>query len=358
MKKTLSVILAAVLFAALLLPAVSSAESTWYVYTLDGKTLNVRDEPSTGGRVVAKYNYGDPVQVISFMANGWAMVNRNGVVYYVSSRYLVDSKPAPYSGNTAPAPAMSTLEAELASERAVEPFYIIVRPARLTGWVNFRVGPASSTARIDTLNDGKELKVIGETTSWYKAVDAVTNKTGYISKGYVERSARRVTPANDGKTQMGTLNVNGEFTLQCSVPAGYDLQVVNVRGSSVVASVTSGDLMKPRMYMSIAFDEMYSGVGRMNDMTEEELKTLENSFRRMNDVEIEYRQTTYGTKLLVAREVGSDTDFVDIMTVYKGYMIEFNMTPSPQAAEQRLTDSQVAACIQFLSDLDFVPVNK
>ena len=86
--------------------------------------------------------------------------------------------------------------------------------------------------------------------------------------------------------------------------------------------------------------------------------TLENSFRRMNDVEIEYRQTTYGTKLLVAREVGSDTDFVDIMTVYKGYMIEFNMTPSPQAAEQRLTDSQVAACIQFLSDLDFVPVNK
>jgi hypothetical protein len=77
----------------------------------------------------------------------------------------------------------------------------------------------------------------------------------------------------------------------------------------------------------------------------------------MNEVEIEYRQTAYGTKLMVAREIGDDTDFVDILTVYKGYLIEFNMTPGPLAADQKLTENQIAQCVQFLSDLDFTPVN-
>ena len=66
--------------------------------------------------------------------------------------------------------------------------------------------------------------------------------------------------------------------------------------------------------------------------------------------------TAYGTKLLVARETGSDTDFVDILTVYKGYSIEFVMTPNPEASVQELTDAQIQMCVDFLSELDFVEV--
>ena len=76
----------------------------------------------------------------------------------------------------------------------------------------------------------------------------------------------------------------------------------------------------------------------------------------MNDVDISYQNTSHGTKLLIAREIGSDTDFVDILSIYKGYMIEFNMTPSPSAASQTLTNAQIGMCIDFLSDLEFVPV--
>ena len=75
----------------------------------------------------------------------------------------------------------------------------------------------------------------------------------------------------------------------------------------------------------------------------------------MNDVEMSYRTTAYGTKLLVVREVGSDTDFVDILSVYKGYLIEFVMTPNSQAASQTLTDQQIKMCVDFLSELDFIP---
>jgi hypothetical protein len=152
------------------------------------------------------------------------------------------------------------------------------------------------------------------------------------------------------------VNINGEFDLTCKLPEGYDLQVVNIRGDQIIASVLSKDMTRPQLYLSIAYDETYGDVDRMNDLGEEDLAILEKSFTDMNDVEITYRETGYGTKLLVAREIGTDTDFVDILAIYKGYFIEFNMTPNPKAADQTLTNEQIRMCIDFLTDLNFVPV--
>ena len=69
---------------------------------------------------------------------------------------------------------------------------------------------------------------------------------------------------------------------------------------------------------------------------------------------IRYGETAYGTKLLIAREVGNDTDFVDILSVYEGYSIEFVMTPNPEASIQELSEVQIQMCVDFLSELDFV----
>ena len=93
----------------------------------------------------------------------------------------------------------------------------------------------------------------------------------------------------------------------------------------------------------------------MNGLSEEDLKVLEATFTDMNEAEIGYQETAYGTKLLIARKVGDDTDFVDILSVYKGYSIEFVMTPNPEAKDRTLTDEQIGMCIGFLSELDFVP---
>ena len=141
------------------------------------------------------------------------------------------------------------------------------------------------------------------------------------------------------------------------LPEGYDMHVINQRGGKILANIRSEDNNKPQLYLSIAYDEMYGDIERMNDMTAEQLAALEATFTDMNDVEIGYQYTGHGTKLMVAREVGSDTDFVDILAIYKGYLIEFNMTPNPKAASQKLTYTQIGMCIDFLTDLDFVPVN-
>ena len=159
----------------------------------------------------------------------------------------------------------------------------------------------------------------------------------------------------DGIEKLGTLNVNGEFNLTCRMMEGYSLQVVNLRGNQIVASILSDDMTKPQLYLSIAYDDSYSNVERMNDLSADELALLEDSFKDMDEVEISYRETGHGTKLLIAREIGGDTDFVDILSIYQGYFIEFNMTPNPKTVNQTLTEEQIQMCIDFLTDLDFVP---
>ena len=115
-------------------------------------------------------------------------------------------------------------------------------------------------------------------------------------------------------------------------------------------------MIRPQMYLSVAYDETYGGVARMNDLSDEELAVLEETYKDMNEVTISYGETGYGTKLLIVKETGSDVDFVDILAIYQGYFIEFNMTPNPKAAQQTLTDEQIQLCVDFLTDLNFVPV--
>jgi len=95
----------------------------------------------------------------------------------------------------------------------------------------------------------------------------------------------------------------------------------------------------------------------MNDLTNDEMDTIKASFTAMNEVSFEEEETSHGSKLLIVKENGADTDFVDIFSIYKGYSVEFVLSPNPQAADQTLTAEQIQMCIDFLSDLDFIPVS-
>ena len=157
------------------------------------------------------------------------------------------------------------------------------------------------------------------------------------------------------KTYLATVDMNGAFQLQCALPEGYEIEEIESTGATYIAQFNAdGD--RPMLALSIAYNELYSGVQRMNELDAETLAMIEDSFRAEDDVDISYTETAYGTKLLIAREVGDDTDFVDILSVYKGYSIEFVMTPNPEAKDQTLTDAQIQMCIDFLSEVDFVEV--
>ena len=49
------------------------------------------------------------------------------------------------------------------------------------------------------------------------------------------------------------------------------VQVVNVRGDKIIASVLPDDMIRPQMYLSIAYDETYGEVDRMNQETDPDI---------------------------------------------------------------------------------------
>jgi hypothetical protein len=208
------------------------------------------------------------------------------------------------------------------------------------------------------LPDGEELIVIGETDNWYRVRDPETEKTGYVFKQYTAKLNKPFAiseETSDGTEKLGSLSVNGKFDLTCKLPANYTMQVINMKGSRIRAAILSDDMTQPDLNLTVAYDETYGEVERMNDLSEDDLKALEATFTDNEQVDISYAETGHGTRILIARENDGDgdTDYVDILAIYKGYFIEFEMTPNKDAAEKSLTEEQIRMCIDFLTNLDF-----
>lgn len=157
------------------------------------------------------------------------------------------------------------------------------------------------------------------------------------------------------KTELGSINLNGVFKLQCSLPENYEIKIASKDDEGLIAVIETEDAAKPMMFLVIEFDEIYSDVKRMNDMTEEQLQEIIDTFTDDGDeITVTYRETSHGTKLMVVQEAVDSVDFISIVTVYEGYMIEFDMMTGVEA-EEGLSEAQIQMCIDFLSDLDFIP---
>lgn len=351
---------------------------TMYVYTENRGALLVRSEPVKGDNVIQRLDYGAKVIVEGpvVINADWSVIQcaygPDGVGY-VMTRFLVSSRPGDADkvktdkqkqAEQKKAEQQKQAEQKKAEQQkqaaaAVQSFngqalIGTVRATRPSGWINLREKPTAESNRVASLPDGRELTIIGESGNWYNAIDSESGKIGFISKNLVNVLGAVPQAPEPVKQQMGRLNVNGEFVLQCSLPEGYVMQITNATDTKISALITPADNEKPILQLSIAFNELYSDIDRMNDLDHEQLIQLEESFTDMNDVEFTYSQTAYGTDLLIARETGSDTDFVDILSVYKGYEIEFVMSPNPQAQNQSLTDAQIQMCVDFLTELDFI----
>ena len=204
MKKLIVSLALIAVLAAMLLPALASG-GTMYVYTDNGKTLNVRSSPHTGNNGIGALKYGAEVTVLELRTDGWAEILWEQNDYgefstaYVQSRFLVNYKPAPHSSKPASggssgsgsaggadyARIFTTMNAEFASGRKVSsPYTVVARPSRASGWVNLRWAPATEAERIATCKQGKELTVLAELRNWYQVEDPETGMIGFISREF------------------------------------------------------------------------------------------------------------------------------------------------------------------------------
>ena len=96
-KRIISLLLAAVMMAlSLFTAACADYYGTQWVYTDNGKGLNVRSAPSAGDNIIGSLKYGAEVTVVEMYKNGWAQIlweqNAYGEfgVAYVQRRFLVN----------------------------------------------------------------------------------------------------------------------------------------------------------------------------------------------------------------------------------------------------------------------------
>lgn len=208
MKKRLIALLMVLALAAVsMIPAALAEDDTpsnsagyYYVYTENGKGLNVRSTP--GGEVVGSLKYGTRIYCYyRDGGNGWALIdyyyNNPGYGYgtyaaFISSRYLRKSKPPanPASSSSSSASSASVdpateINAEFRSARRVTPFSVTVRPSRASGWVNLRWAPSKSAEVMATYKQNDRLLVIRELNNWYQVEDQDTGDVGFISKQFV-----------------------------------------------------------------------------------------------------------------------------------------------------------------------------
>ena len=170
-------------------------------------------------------------------------------------------------------------------------------------------------------------------------------------------AAASAEQAQNGKVSIGVISINGAFDLQCGLPEGYSVKPMVVKQDTLIAVLLPEDESRPSMYLSVAFDETYSDVDRMNDLDEEALELLEKTYTDVDPtVELSYGETGLGTRLLIARQSGDDvTNYIDFLSIYKGYFIEFIMTAGASEKGRKLSDDELRLCIDFLTDLDFIP---
>ena len=191
MKKIISLVLAVMMMALLASAALAESQgTTYYVYTQNGKGLNVRSSMSTkdDSNVIGSLAYGTKV-IIYGVREGWAMIDYANTTGYVMYRFLSKTKPSTDKKPTDAAKDASTvaqMNALIASAVFLDPYMVTVRPVRASGWVYMRWFPSQSAGTMATFSANYELMVIAELKDWYQVSDPATGKVGFIYKSYVQ----------------------------------------------------------------------------------------------------------------------------------------------------------------------------
>ncbi len=167
---------------------------------------------------------------------------------------------------------------------------------------------------------------------------------------------------NAEKTTLGTLDVNGVFTIQCNMPEGYQVSILSADSTNIYAKIASDDPAKAQVTLSIAFNELFTledgTAQRLNDVDEEGLQEIRDSFlENLMEVDIQDGETAFGTKILIVKgKLDDGKSIVDVYSVFKSYEVEAVAYMGEGADDRLLTDAQVQMIIDLFSSMDFVEV--
>lgn len=188
-KRTLAMICAVVMLVTIALPLAVLADTQYrYVYTSNGKSLNLRSAPvSHAKNKIGSIPYGAKVTVDSYVNNSsWAYIKYNGQKGYVMSRYLVRKQPAPLA--TKPTSNTGSTTGKTGTEYngfTAASYAVTVRPATPGGFVNLRWGPSKADSIQARLLEGEVLDVIAQNGTWAQVTVRRTGAVGFIMRAFL-----------------------------------------------------------------------------------------------------------------------------------------------------------------------------
>jgi uncharacterized protein YgiM (DUF1202 family) len=183
MKKLISIIVILVTVLALAIPAFASVDEyigkDMWVNCANGKTLNVREAPSTNSRTITRLPCGTKVHVDYSCGNGWVAISDYHFSGYVQAKFLVSSKPGKYEITERDDDFVSVANPYMVTAKALN--------AKTDRSVGLRVKPNKTSNALRRLNAGDRLQVIARGKTWSKVVDMLTGKTGYVANDYIQK---------------------------------------------------------------------------------------------------------------------------------------------------------------------------
>jgi uncharacterized protein YgiM (DUF1202 family) len=194
MKKILALTLIAVIALACVTVFAEEAEedNTYWVYTDNGKGLNVRSGPE--GDIIGELKYGEKVTVVSFINENWAVINfKDNELGYVNTRFLIKIEPEELKKlleeeqESITGDPMTDIDAEFASAVDVDDYKVTARPARVTSLVNMRWIPSETGRIIAQYKATEQLIVLKELEHYLQVQDPDTGDVGYIHKKFAAR---------------------------------------------------------------------------------------------------------------------------------------------------------------------------
>jgi len=166
--------------------------------------------------------------------------------------------------------------------------------------------------------------------------------------------AAAMAEAEAEKESLGVLKVVGAFDIRYSpLPDDYKINVYLQNDMTLIANIDTSKPDLPKMGLIIAFNDEWDGTERLNDVSDQDMEAIKDSFfEEYDEVNFDIKETKAGTKLLIATIPGGQDAY--IYTIYKGHELEMHLIPG--ADESELTDADIERVVAFLSDVDFVPV--
>lgn len=190
MKRTISVLVLAVLVLSLMLPSLALAVPTpdlRYVKTGNGKPLNVRNAPN--GAKVAELTYRTQVLVHSTQGD-WCLVEPLppaaawDTPLWVMKSFLVTGDPGPFQG--VPSPTYEDVDAAVRLIKYLpQPYRAEICTRRPSNYVHLRWIPNTSARFIDKYLAGEEIEVLAESRYWAQVRIVKDGYVGFILRDNV-----------------------------------------------------------------------------------------------------------------------------------------------------------------------------